>query len=158
MQFFKNIETLEDLKKAYRKLAVEHHPDKGGDPEIMKQVNAAYEKAMELILSGQGLNQDEIEDQILNDKRYREALDKVLILEGITIELVGNWIWISGNTFSCKTQIKEAGFLWAKKKKMWFFRTEEYKTRSKSELSFEEIKTKYDSRVIKGNTSNQFLN
>ena len=86
MQFFKNIETLEDLKKAYRKLAVEHHPDKGGDPEIMKQVNAAYEKAMELILSGQGLNQDEIEDQIFNDKCYREALDKVLILEGGTIE------------------------------------------------------------------------
>lgn len=32
-----------DIKKAYRKLAVKHHPDKGGDSEIFKQVAEAYE-------------------------------------------------------------------------------------------------------------------
>ena len=33
----------EDIKKAYRKLAREHHPDKGGDPEKFKKVQEAYE-------------------------------------------------------------------------------------------------------------------
>lgn len=33
----------EDIKSAYRKLAMENHPDKGGDPERMKEINAAYE-------------------------------------------------------------------------------------------------------------------
>lgn len=33
----------DEVKKAYRKLAREHHPDKGGDPEKFKKVQEAYE-------------------------------------------------------------------------------------------------------------------
>jgi DnaJ-class molecular chaperone len=33
----------DDVKKAYRKLAREHHPDKGGDAEKFKKVQEAYE-------------------------------------------------------------------------------------------------------------------
>lgn len=33
----------EDIKKAFRKLAVQHHPDKGGDPEKFKEIAHAYE-------------------------------------------------------------------------------------------------------------------
>merc|ERR1719356_2198421 len=32
-----------EIKKAYRKLAVKHHPDKGGDPEKFKEITRAYE-------------------------------------------------------------------------------------------------------------------
>lgn len=33
----------DELKKAYRRLAVEHHPDRGGQEEKFKEVNEAYE-------------------------------------------------------------------------------------------------------------------
>src|SRR5437868_14863382 len=33
----------DELKKAYRRLAVQHHPDRGGDEAQFKEVNEAYE-------------------------------------------------------------------------------------------------------------------
>jgi DnaJ-class molecular chaperone len=35
--------TSSEIKKAYRKLALIHHPDKNGDPETFKKITAAYE-------------------------------------------------------------------------------------------------------------------
>lgn len=34
--------SIDDLKKAYKKLAFEHHPDKGGDANKFKEINNAY--------------------------------------------------------------------------------------------------------------------
>ena len=55
--------TLEEIKKAYRKKASVAHPDKGGDVEMMKQVNVAYDLLK--TKSGPGHNQvdwDEIKN------------------------------------------------------------------------------------------------
>src|SRR3989338_2941697 len=33
----------DEIKKAFRRLAVEHHPDRGGDEAKFKEINEAYE-------------------------------------------------------------------------------------------------------------------
>lgn len=37
MKWFKEINTLDDLRKLYRKLVVKHHPDNGGSEETIKE-------------------------------------------------------------------------------------------------------------------------
>merc|ERR1712139_456742 len=39
--------TNEEIKKAYRRTAMECHPDKGGDKEEFQELNNAFEKIME---------------------------------------------------------------------------------------------------------------
>lgn len=35
--------SLQDIKKQYKKLALKHHPDRGGDPEQFKKISEAYQ-------------------------------------------------------------------------------------------------------------------
>ena len=48
MTYFQNIHSLADLKKEYRRLAMLHHPDKGGETALMQQVNTEFGKLFEV--------------------------------------------------------------------------------------------------------------
>ena len=43
MTYFAQCKTLDDLKKEFRRLAMIHHPDRGGDVETMKEINNEYD-------------------------------------------------------------------------------------------------------------------
>ena len=74
------------------------------------------------------------------DEIVKEKLEAVKNLEGIEIELIGYWIWISGDTYNVKDEIKEAGFKYAKNKKMWYFNPNiNYKKRSRKIFTKEEM-------------------
>lgn len=43
MKYLNNIKSLKDLKNKFKELAKIHHPDRGGNGEIMKQINNEYD-------------------------------------------------------------------------------------------------------------------
>ena len=43
MIYFQNINSMADLKKKYRRLAIDNHPDKGGSTETMQRINSEFE-------------------------------------------------------------------------------------------------------------------
>ena len=43
MKYFAQCKNLEELKKEFRRLAMIHHPDRGGDVEAMKAINNEYD-------------------------------------------------------------------------------------------------------------------
>merc|ERR1719310_1956721 len=48
-----------EIKKAYRLVAMQCHPDKGGDKEDFQELNNAYEKIMEQRKGGEGKKEDD---------------------------------------------------------------------------------------------------
>jgi hypothetical protein len=149
MFFFKNCESVEQVKNLYRELAKQHHPDRGGDTETMQRLNTEYAFAIAKILNGESLSQDEINEEIRLSEKHREVLEKIATLEGLIIELVGSWIWVSGNTYPVKGVLSEAGFFWASQKKKWYFRQEQNRVHNGGKtLNMDQIKAKYGSTTI----------
>jgi len=61
-------------------------------------------------------------------------------------EIIGNWVWISGDTKTHKDTLKALKCRWASKKQQWFYRPEEHKSRrSFGEMSIDEIREKFGS-------------
>lgn len=152
MNYFKTCSTIEEVKKLYKNLAKENHPDVGGSVEVMQIINNEYHKICVLIAKGGGLTDSEAEAEILASQLYKEAIEKISHLNNIVIELVGAWIWVTGETKQYKEILKEAKFMFASKKIAWYFRTAEHKVRSNKNYSLDEIKTKYGSQLLKANS------
>jgi len=153
MTYFTNIESIDQLKKTYRKLAFKHHPDKGGDAEIMKAINAEYEVLFKKF---------NVTDGVAGESKYnmndgfREMINRIINLEGLEIEICGLWVWVSGNTKEHKEVLKESGFFWASKKKMWYWRPDEAKVRGSSGIKdMDYIRNMYGSESVKVAESNK---
>ncbi|SDE65289.1 hypothetical protein SAMN05216464_108102 [Mucilaginibacter pineti] len=160
MQWFKECRTLDEVKALYKKLAKQYHPDLGGDNETMQQINVAYSRACATAIKNDGkFTAEEAEEEIRFSEEYREAIEKIIHLEGITIELVGNWVWVTGGTRVHKDTLKSAGYYFASKKLAWYFRTGEYKVKNGGKKSLDEIRAKYGAEVVKRNagTGRQYL-
>jgi len=147
MKYFTECKTIDEVKALYKRLAKEYHPDLGGDTATMQAINTEYAFACAKLAKGAGLSDQEADDEIRFSELYRAALEKIIHLPGIVIELVGSWIWVTGNTRPVKDQLKTAHFFFASKKCAWYFRAEEYKTR-RSNKSLEEIRRKYGSQQM----------
>lgn len=153
MKYFTNCTTIEEVKKLYKDLAKLHHPDRGGDTATMQAINNEYALAVRLIAKGEGLTQEQTESAIYDSEEYAQAINKVINLAGIKLEVVGNWLWITGETKQHKDILKgePARFTWAKKKddfSAWFFRTDAWKTRNREKMSLDSIRTKYGSQTL----------
>ena len=140
--YFENCENMDQAKKLFRELAMANHPDRGGDTETMKEINRQWESFCRNPKFGR--TDDEADEAIL----YAEILEKLVILNGITIELVGSWIWVSGNTYPVRGQIKDAGLFFSNPKKMWYYRPAEHKSRNFRSMEIEQIRAKYGSKEI----------
>lgn len=140
------INDIDQLKKEYFKLAKKYHPDAGGTDAQFQQLQLEYEKHLKSLLNGSKLSNEQKENELQLDEALRNAANALAGFENITIELAGKWLWVTGNTYPIRTQLRSAGFLFAPNKKAWFFKGAE--SSGRGSFSMEEIKTKYGATKI----------
>lgn len=147
--YFHGCFTEQEIKARYRELCKVHHPDLGGSTEAMQDVNLAYEER----LRGEfrkTMDNDKAEDFVNLEREVAAKVAEIIGLQGIIIELVGRWIWVTGDTFPVRDALKRAGLFWASKKRAWHWHKPQDSCSSFGKKSLEEIKSKYGASVIRG--------
>ena len=147
-EFFdvKGLTDIDSLKKSYFKLAKVYHPDAGGTKEQFQKLQKEYEGLFKTIMSGSNLSANDIANEIELDENLRSAVDAIIGIPQLNVELIGKWIWVSGNTYPIRNELKNAGFMFAPVKKMWYYKGIESAGRGK--LTIDEIRKKYGSQAI----------
>lgn len=132
------------IKSAYVAACKKYHPDiNPAGAEMMKVVNAAYDVLREY--SGTIKEEQSEYGDLFND-----ALNNLFPLDGLSIEICGVWIWVTGNTKPHKEVLKGVGFKWASKKKAWHFRPEQFRSKSRGNTTLDQIREKYGSKTPRG--------
>lgn len=145
-KFFQFGLTEEELKKQYKKLAKQYHPDNGGDSEIMKAINNEFEKYTSF---GEGNSKDTTSNNSTSRNNFTNIINSI-INYNIEIEICGSWIWLTGDTYSIKEELKNLGFRWSSSKKKWYY-TEQEKSKTRFTQDMDKIRLKYGSEVIHSN-------
>jgi len=149
MNYFKDIENLEELRKEYKRLVKQYHPDNGGDLETIKVINAKYEAVFEALKNADTSNEDASRYDREMDEAIRAALQKVIKLN-INIEIIGCWIWCNGSeTYHYRTELKKAGFRFSGNRKSWYWHSDDEKKKGKSKRTLEELRQYYGNQKIK---------
>lgn len=151
MKYFQNCKNLDELKAEYRRLVKKFHPDCGGDPEIMKQINNEHDAMFELLKKQHNAKADEHHQTTETAEEFRQIIVELLKLDGLDVELCGSWLWIGGNTKEHKDRLKALGCRWSNNKKLWYWHhAEEGHKWHKGSSTMSDIRTKYGSQTFKG--------
>lgn len=148
MKYFTNCKTAEELKKEYRRLAKELHPDLGGDTEEFKIMQNEFEKMWERLKNVHKNSEGETytKESTETAEEFIHIIEVLTPLKNILVEICGSWIWVTGNTKEHKNILKELKFRYAQRKQAWYFHTEPYKKKGKRELTLDEIRDMFGSQ------------
>lgn len=166
-KYFKDVTTLEELRKQYKTLLKKYHPDCGGSEEATKEIIAEYEKLFSFLKDNAKYNKTDKEETRKHEREYdyktdkavRDAIERIIRFSGLKIEIVGSWIYVTGNTYQYKEEIKNARFWWSKSKKCWFWGgSDDFKPDGSRGHSMKRNRNKYGSEIIETENNNNLLN
>ena len=143
MNYFRDCKSVQEIKKLYRQLALANHPDKGGSVAVMQTINAQYTLALKKF---DGSTQDDYTYHY-NEQTESAIMEKIseIIFKKLDVEisLIGNWIWITGETKQYRQELKKLDCKWHSKRLCWYWHNQTKRYRSSSKVSLDELAEKY---------------
>ena len=152
MKYFSACKTIEDVKQTFKKLVKLLHPDNGGDAEAFKIMMAEYETAFNRLKNTHRTQEGETyttaHESTETPQEFAELIRKLMKMDGVIIEIIGSWVWLTGNTMINKDQIKELGFFWSKSKRAWYYNGSDKKTKRRGRYSMDGLRNKWGSEMV----------
>lgn len=108
--YFDNVKNLKELKERYRKLAMDNHPDKGGDLETMKRINCEYKLMFEKVKNkwetkdGKEYYNNDTQE---TPEQFIDVMDSLFKMGGIEISIIGVFLWVGGDTYRWRKTSKK---------------------------------------------------
>lgn len=140
--------TTDEIKREYKRLARQHHPDLGGDTRTMQEINAAFDAACREFVPREkpGKSESYYDWRASVDEALRQIIEQVIHLSGIEIEICGAWIWATGDTRTHKETFKAHGFKWSRPKTAWYWAG--CASSGRGDWSLDDIRSAYGSQRI----------
>lgn len=150
MKYFTGCRTIDDVKQMFHKLAKKLHPDAGGSAADFREMMSEYKRAFEQYKNVHMTREGEMYEKETTEtpEEFAEIINKVIHMEGVTIEIIGSWVWLTGNTMTYKDQIKAAGFWWSKSKKAWYHNGEKEHKKYRGHYSMDGLREKWGSQEV----------
>lgn len=157
-KYFQVCKTKQEAKKLFRELAKKYHPDtQNGDNETMVNIINEYEKVLKTLPSEKTDNTNETSEQ--TEEEYKQAITAEMeeIINNIShlpidIEIIGTWIWVSGDTYKYKSYLTAYNFTWCPKKKMYQWHSEKDGKKWHGKVQdIEKIRFNYGTTKVKNN-------
>ena len=135
-----SVELEEKYKQAYELFGLASRPR---DHHLRKDLDAEYEHLVKSFQS------EEKEEEYPWEKYSLEDILHQMQLLQLKAELCGKWVWLSDRgAFKHKDQLKHLGFRYAKNKKSWYWRSDEFKCDNQAPMPMDYIREKYGTQSI----------
>jgi hypothetical protein len=122
----------------------------------MQLINDLYDRLSRKLISGNtdfSEGRKEYEQQV--SEEIRQRLYRIIFIQGIEIEIIGSWIWITGNTFAVRETLKGEGFRFSHPKTAWYWHKGEYHKKSGKLMSMEAMRKAWGSKKVESQYANQ---
>ena len=154
--------TVELLKKEWRKVAMNTHPDKGGRAEYFKIAMAEYEYLLGRAVGADFHAWDDAPDSYDSWLSFLANVSPIVrewvsehgakvVSMGAALEVTGTWVWISGTNPTMAPSLKTMGLKWASAKHLWFFQGEQWRG---NRMSMDNIRGAFGSQSFANKDSN----
>lgn len=145
--FFKNVKDQSELRRVFKELCKQFHPDNGGNAELFKQMMQEYKELLVKLANCDDKSQWAAKKEAENASEYADLIAKLQKLTGIVIEQCGSWLYLHGNTIVHKEIIKQYGFKWSKNKTAWYWAPYLSDRKTRGRYSMDTIRTMYGSKT-----------